>query len=83
MASLIAHYLSLKEVAERIGLTPGTLSRYTLPEPDAMIGDVRGWLPLTIDAWDRERRRRRATTPPCGTPGKLCDVCLAERKRAQ
>jgi hypothetical protein len=49
-------YLSRKEVAERIGVKPDTLSRYShLPEPDAVIGDVRGWLPRTIDQWHAAR----------------------------
>lgn len=48
-------YLSRTEFAERVGVKPGTLSRYKLPEPDAMIGDARGWLPSTIDKWNRER----------------------------
>lgn len=50
-------YLSRAEVAERIGVKPDTLGRYRLPEPDAMIGTVRGWLPATIDAWHSGRPR--------------------------
>ncbi|NHI16887.1 helix-turn-helix transcriptional regulator [Microbacterium excoecariae] len=48
-------YLSRKQVAERLGVAPASLSRYKLPEPDATIGDVRGWLPDTIDAWNESR----------------------------
>lgn len=48
-------YLSRTEVAERIGVKPDTLGRYNLPEPDAVIGTVRGWLPRTIDAWHKAR----------------------------
>ena len=51
-------YLSRTEVAERIGVKPDTLGRYKLPEPDAVIGNVRGWLPRTIDAWDRAMSSR-------------------------
>lgn len=51
-------YLSLTEVAERIGVTRGTLGRYRLPEPDAWIGATRGWLPATIDAWNAARPGR-------------------------
>lgn len=51
-------YLSRAEVAERIGVKPDTLGRYRLPEPDAMIGTVRGWLPATIDAWHAGRHPR-------------------------
>lgn len=48
-------YLSVTEVAERIGVKRGTLGRYKLPEPDAWIGDVRGWNVETIDAWNAAR----------------------------
>ncbi|EJZ15786.1 hypothetical protein MFORT_02714 [Mycolicibacterium fortuitum subsp. fortuitum DSM 46621 = ATCC 6841 = JCM 6387] len=51
-------YLSRAEVAERIGVAPSTLSRYKLPEPDAMVGTVRGWLPETVDAWSASRPGR-------------------------
>ena len=51
-------YLSRSEVAARIGVKPDTLGRYKLPEPDAMIGSVRGWLPATIDKWHAGRRPR-------------------------
>jgi hypothetical protein len=56
------NYLSRTQVAERIGVTPGALSRYKLPPPDAMIGDVRGWLPATVDAWHEQRPGRGART---------------------
>jgi hypothetical protein len=56
------HYLSRAEVARRIGVTPGALSRYKLPPPDATIGDVRGWFPATIDAWNAARPGRGART---------------------
>jgi hypothetical protein len=42
--------------------TCGALSRYKLPEADAMIGNVRGWLPETIDAWHAARPGRGART---------------------
>lgn len=48
-------YLSRAQLAERIGVAVGTLSRYKLPEPDAMIGTTRGWLPETVDAWNAGR----------------------------
>lgn len=50
--------LSRKEVAEVIGVTPGALSRYNLPEPDAFIGETRGWRRDTIDAWNAARPGR-------------------------
>jgi transcriptional regulator with XRE-family HTH domain len=55
-------YLSRKQVAQRLGVTPGALSRYKLPEADAMIGDVRGWLPATIEEWQANRPGRGART---------------------
>lgn len=51
-------YLSRAEFAERIGVLTGTLSRYNLPEPDAMIGSTRGWTSETIDAWNDARPRK-------------------------
>jgi predicted DNA-binding transcriptional regulator AlpA len=48
-------YLSRPEVAERIGVLPDTLNKYKLPEPDALIGRLKGWLPETIDAWNDAR----------------------------
>lgn len=48
-------YLSRTELAERIGVKPATVARYKLPEPDAMIGTTRGWLPATVDAWNASR----------------------------
>jgi hypothetical protein len=62
-------YLSLSQVAIRIGIAPTSISKYPLPEPDVIVGPVnedgtlprcttRGWLPETIDAWDVKRRRR-------------------------
>ncbi|OJZ68180.1 hypothetical protein BRW64_00870 [Mycolicibacterium diernhoferi] len=51
-------YLSRTELAERIGVKPDTLGRYNLPEPDALIGKTRGWLPATVDRWHAERPGR-------------------------
>lgn len=51
-------YLSMTEVAERLGITKGALARYRLPEPDAMVGRARGWLPSTIDEWNAARPGR-------------------------
>lgn len=59
-------YLSLSEFAERIRLQPDTLKSYKakglLPEPDALIGRVRGWLPETIDTWQATRPGRGSRT---------------------
>lgn len=51
-------FLSAKEVAERIGVKPGTLSRYSMPEPDVTVGTVRGWTADTIDRWNSTRPGR-------------------------
>ncbi|WP_350257626.1 transcriptional regulator [Scrofimicrobium sp. R131] len=64
------HYLALRDVAERIGITEGTARGYSgrgiLPEPDALTGSgpraVRGWLPETIDTWQAQRPGRGART---------------------
>lgn len=48
-------YLGVKQVAERLGVTPGGLLNLNLPEPDAWIGRTRGWKPDTIDRWNADR----------------------------
>lgn len=55
---MTTRYLSAAEFAERIGVVPDTLKRYKLPEADALVGRVRGWLPETVDAWDAGRPGR-------------------------
>lgn len=65
-------YLSRPEVAERIGVKPDTLNRYTLPEPDAQIGARQlGWLPATIDAWNDARPGRRRAGTRVDASGKV------------
>jgi len=45
-------YLSISEVSERLGVTRANVHRRAdLPDPDAMIGAIRGWLPETVDQW--------------------------------
>lgn len=55
---MTTRYLSLTEVAARLGITTGALAGYKLPEPDALIGRTRGWLPETIDEWNASRPGR-------------------------
>lgn len=56
---LIAKYLSQKEIAERLGMkSVRSLSGIKLPPHDAEIGNRKGWLPTTIDAWHAERPGR-------------------------
>lgn len=55
-------YLSASEVAERLGIHRSAISKYKMPEPDALIGTTRGWLPATIDEWNAARPGRGART---------------------
>lgn len=48
-------YLSVPEVAERIGVVRGAVNRYKLPLEDARISVYKGYLPQTIDEWDARR----------------------------
>jgi predicted DNA-binding transcriptional regulator AlpA len=62
--SEVVRYLSITEFAARAGLSRNTLKSYSLtpgrlPEPDAMVGHVRGWLPETVEAWIAGRTTRR------------------------
>lgn len=55
----VHRYLSRAEVAEYIGLkSVKSLSRVRLPDPDAQIGNHKGWLPSTIDEWNKSRPGR-------------------------
>ncbi|MBF6213739.1 XRE family transcriptional regulator [Nocardia puris] len=65
---MTVRYLSRKEFAERVGMTSGALGNFTLPEPDAIIGTTRGWLPETIDTWNAARPGRGARTDLKGKP---------------
>lgn len=56
-------YLSRPQIAERIGVKADTLNRYRLPEPDAYVGVLPGWLPETIDAWHAARPSQRKAHP--------------------
>lgn len=67
-------YLSLAGVATRLGISPNTARAYReqgrLPTPDATIGDgpraMLGWLPGTIDEWNRNRPGQGARTDLTG-----------------
>jgi len=56
-------YLSVTQVADRIGLALNTIKAYSqdtprrMPNPDAMIGRVKGWKAETIDAWHERRAK--------------------------
>ena len=51
-------YLSVTDVARRLGISTAAVSAYKLPQPDATIGRTRGWLPDTIDQWNAQRPGR-------------------------
>nr|WP_270538935.1 hypothetical protein [Bifidobacterium bifidum] len=51
-------YLSASSRSERLGITSGGLLNLKLPEPDAVIGRTRDWLPETIDGWNAKRPGR-------------------------
>lgn len=53
------HYLSLQDVADRLGVSRNTVAKLRLPKPDVIVGSSynapRGWSIATIDAWDAAR----------------------------
>ena len=51
-------YLSVTDVAQRLGISTAAVSAYKLPQPAATIGRTRGWLPETIDRWNANRPGR-------------------------
>ena len=54
------------DVARRLGLSEDTIKSYDrrgyMPPADAKIGRVYGWLPESIDEWQRNRPGRGART---------------------
>ncbi len=55
-AKKVLRFMSRTEVAEYLGMAGvNSLSRITLPPPDAVIGTHRGWLQSTIDQWNSSR----------------------------
>jgi predicted DNA-binding transcriptional regulator AlpA len=59
-------FLSFVQVADRLGVNRGTLTRYLLPEPDVLIGNTRGWSADRIDAWAASRPGVGNHTPRAG-----------------
>lgn len=61
-------YLSGTECARRLGIEPTTWRGYwhrrLTPPPDAWIGDVAGWLPETVDGWQRPGQGARTDVNP-------------------
>jgi predicted DNA-binding transcriptional regulator AlpA len=58
MADAPVVYMSLGEIATRLGVATGAVAGYRLPPPDALIGKTRGWLPATVDEWVASRPGR-------------------------
>lgn len=46
------------EVAEYLGVKTDSINGYDLPDPDAKIGNHRGWIPATIEKWNKDRKGR-------------------------
>lgn len=66
-------YLSVTDVAKRLGISTAAVSAYKLPQPDALIGRTRGWLPETIDQWNAQRPGRGVGGGrPRKHPGRFC-----------
>lgn len=60
---VVVRYLGVTEVAERTGLSVNTVKSYSkipgrMPQPDCLVGRVKGWLPDTIDRWMATRGMR-------------------------
>ncbi|WP_240541490.1 hypothetical protein [Bifidobacterium callimiconis] len=53
---MVQRFLSTKEVGQRLGIKNAASAG--LPEPDAVIGTTKGWLPETIDQWNANRPGR-------------------------
>lgn len=61
-------FLSVTDVAERTGLSLNSVKAYSqdtprlMPEPDALVGRVKGWKASTIDAWHNAKRERQKSS---------------------
>lgn len=59
MNTTIPGYLTVADVAERLGVKPATVRRYLhkkdLPEPDTRAGQSPLWKEVTIEAWLESR----------------------------
>jgi len=63
---VVSGYLTVSDIAERIGVTPKTwtswVARGKAPAPDYRLGRTPGWEPATIDEWIQRRPGRGART---------------------
>lgn len=66
MPMVVIRALGVNEVAERTGLSPNTIKSYAsipgrMPQPDVMIGRVKGWFPETIARWIERREEKQSS----------------------
>lgn len=69
-------YLSLPQVAERIGVSRRTIQDYAktiLPAEDGRIGTLPVWLPQTIDRWNKLRPGKNPTAEQADWQAKLAE----------
>ena len=57
-------YMSVTDVAKRLGISTAAASAYKLPQPDATIGRTRGWLPEAADVHAKTRTNNNIPRPP-------------------
>lgn len=66
VGKVTVQYLSLQDVADRLGVSRNSVAKYKLPEPDVIVGSginaPRGWSAETIDKWNANRPGRGART---------------------
>lgn len=63
---VVVRYLGVTEVARRTGLSLNTVKSYSqipgrMPQPDCLVGRVKGWLPETIDTWIARRELQQGS----------------------
>ena len=73
-------YLSVTDVSKRLGISTAAVSAYKLPQPDALIGRTRGWLPETIDRWNARRPGRRRTATQASGGVTSAPALIRERR---
>jgi hypothetical protein len=71
MEERTTHYVGIAGVAAWFGVAPATVTKWLArydgwPEPDAMTGTEKGWLPRREQEW----RAWKAALPGQGAPGR-------------
>ena len=75
LCGMTLRFLSRGEIAERLGVTLGTVKQWTtLPEPDVIVGRNQGWAVETVDRWAAQREQSRIITK--GMRGGVLDASL-------